>query len=112
MTQHINVTAGDVDYVTAIVTEQHGKPLTGTTWEVGLGGYDDTERPTTWRAANLVEPVLDSDPQVVHVSMLIDSSILDDDGNPPDAGRYLWVRPSDAPTKRAYCVRSERIDII
>lgn len=38
-------------------------------------------------------------------------AMLIDGNTPTGVYRYLWVRPTDAPTKRAYCVRSERIDI-
>lgn len=103
MSQVINTTAGDVDYVTARVTEQHGKPLDDTTWKLALGGYSEDERPTLWKPADLVEPVSAS---VVLVSMLVDAD------TPKGTGRYLWVLPTDAPTIHAYRVSTARIDVI
>ncbi len=103
MTQTINVTAGDVDYATARMTERHGKPLTDTTWKVGIGGHDLSDRPTDWKEADLVVPVSES---VVLVSMLIN------DSTPKGTGRCLWVLAGDAPTERAYRVGNNLIDII
>jgi hypothetical protein len=82
----IRVSAGAVEYVTGKVTDKSGADLTGSTFQVGLGGWDAP--PASWRVPDLVEF---EGLTTVRVSMLVDSSF-------PEVERaHMWVKVSDAP---------------
>ena len=103
MSQLIDVSGGEVAYVTARVTAHQGRPLDDTTWQVGLGGYTRVEHPTSWQPADLVEPVTGS---VAMVSLLVHST------SQIGAHRYLWVLPAGLPPHLRYRAGLNSVDIV
>lgn len=95
-TRIFNVTAGDKEYASAVVTERHNASLATTTWEVGVGSA--TTRPASWSTA-VVETVSDSS---VRVKLLIGTSGYTTLGT----DRWLWVKPTDSPETFAVRVRT------
>jgi len=86
MSQLVNVTAGAVEYVGAVLTETTGKDISGDTFDIGLGGWAPSTPPDTWAA----EPVVEASGSIATVKMLIDSGTA--------VGSYsLWVRAHDTP---------------
>ena len=80
----INVTAGGIEYASALITDTTGQDLTAATFQVGLGTNSRTA-PAAWQAPDVQESVGTN----VRVKLLID-------GITP--GRYwLWVKITDTP---------------
>jgi hypothetical protein len=84
MPRVINVTAGEKEYVTAVLT---GDDLTGATFSVGLSTSTVTP-PGSWTAADLVN----STPTETRVSMLVQGAPMAN-----AARQFLWVRVTDIP---------------
>lgn len=103
MARTFNVTAGDVEYATAKVTERNRASLATTTWELGVGTYDT--RPTTWTTGVLLETVSD---HIVRIGLLIGTGGYTDLGT----ARHLWVKPTDSPESFAVRVSNASFDIV
>lgn len=84
--REFNVTAGDAEYAVAAITEGRGQSLIGTTWQVGVGTYDD--QPTSWTTAVVFDSYT---PSVARVGMLIEPPVTF------GTSRHLWVKATDDP---------------
>lgn len=81
----IRVTLGEVEFLTAEITERYHADITGATFELGLGTH---EPPTAWQVADVVEF---PEPWLAHASLLVNNTF---DLGP---GQWLWYKVSDLP---------------
>lgn len=105
MSREFNVTAGDAAYAVTTVTERTSQSLAATTWELGIGGAAQTERPTTWSAAVIID---DTRVGTVKVGLLIGPTGYTTLGT----RRCLWVKATDSPEHFAIRVSGQPFDIV
>ena len=98
MPYEVNVSAGAEEYVAGLVTEKNGKDISGDAFDIGLGGWAPTTRPTEW-----TDGVVVGTGSVVTVKLFIDSSV-------PLGSYSLWIRVHDAPetVPRSF----DRVDVV
>lgn len=99
-TRTIDVTGGEVEYLTAEVTERYGASLETASFEVGLGTA--TAKPETWQAA---------DTAAVSGATALVSMLIDGPGF-IGAGQRLWVKVSDTPETYFLVCRNQAVDVV
>lgn len=100
MARLIRASAGDTEYVSAVVTETNGVNISGDVFKVSLGSYDS---PNGWRVPDAVEMLSLSQ---IRVKLLVGAqgTVV------PTPGTYwLWIQVGDAPETETVRVSTDRI---
>ena len=83
----VNVSEGMKEYASGLISEERGIDISSATFQVGLGGFDFDNLPSTWTTPD--EDVYVSS-NCRRVGKLIDTSV-------PPGVHWVWVKVSDNP---------------